>query len=189
MMLIRFVIFGILMVAMSAPAFAQPRRGMIAVAGFDQVYTNFFKTRLAEDQLREMAAGISAEQLRMRQELEARENKFKDVRDRSMQQEVSDEERTRLRRQAEENILEMRRLQAQIEEYSETQKKLLDTQTRRIRETLLNEIRAKISEYAQANGFLLVIDRAQLNEQGIPVILYHDETIDVTADIIRELNR
>ncbi len=185
----RIVLIVLVIVLGRLPAQAQPRRGLIAVADFAHVYTNYFKTKLAVDQLREMAAGINAEQLRMKEELNARQNKFTEVRDRSMAQDLEVEERSKLRAQAEENIVEMRRLEGQVKEYTESQKKLLDTQTRRIRESLQGEIREKIDRYGRDNGILLIIDRSKIDEAGLPAILYYDETMDVTADLLREVNR
>ncbi|MGA1193530.1 MAG: OmpH family outer membrane protein [Kiritimatiellia bacterium] len=174
---------------MTHPAAAQPRRGMIAVADFDEVYTNYFKTRLASDQLAEMSDGINREKTRMQVLFLEHEKKFRDLRDRAMEEEISEAERTDVRTEADENMVEMRRLEQRIKEYNQSQQKLLDEQTRRIRGNLIEEIRERIRKYAIDNGILIIIDRSQVDDTGVPAILFRDDNVDITAEIINEINR
>jgi Skp family chaperone for outer membrane proteins len=174
---------------MTNPAAAQPRRGMIAVADFDAVYTNYFKTRLASDQLAEMSDGINREKSRMQVLFLEHEKKFRALRDRAMQEDISEAERSDVRAEADENMVEMRRLEQRIKEYNESQQKLLDEQTRRIRGNLIEEIRERIRKYATDNGILMILDRSQVDDTGVPAILFRDDTVDITAEIINEINR
>ena len=176
-------------VLVTSPAEAQPRRGMIAVADFDEVYTNYFKTRLADDQLLEMSDGINREKLRMQVIFIEHEKKFRELRDRAIQEELSEAERGDLRTEADENMVEMRRLEQRIKEYNESQQKLLDEQTRRIRGNLIEEIRERIRKYAIDNGILIILDRSQVDDTGVPAILFRDKNVDITAEIINEINR
>lgn len=168
---------------------AQPRRGMVAVADFDAVYTNYFKTRLANDQLLEMSDGINREKSRMQVLFLEREQKFRELRDRAMQEELSEAERSDIRVEADENMVEMRRLEQRIKEYNESQQKLLDEQTRRIRGNLIDEIRERIRRYATDNGILMILDRSQVDDGGVPAVLFRDDTVDLTTEIINEINR
>lgn len=180
---------AVFLLFMTFTAEAQPRRGMIAVADFDAIYTNYFKTRLANDQLLEMSDGINREKSRMQVLFLEREQKFRELRDRAILQELSEAERSVVRSEADENMVEMRRLEQRIKDYNESQQKLLDEQTRRIRGNLIEEIRQRISRYATDNGILMILDRSQVDDQGVPAVLFRDETVDITTAIINEINR
>lgn len=174
------------------PGFTQapvPARSRIVFADFGQVFTNYYKTRLANDQLVELADGINRERARMQIEFDTLQKQLRELRDQAMAADLPEEERAKLRREADLRLVDMRRIEERIRQFSEAQEKRWDEQNRRIRSSLIEDVRGRIAAYGKARGFLAILDKAQVDDKGVPAVLYQDESVDVTAELIEQVNR
>jgi Skp family chaperone for outer membrane proteins len=185
----RLLVLAMLLLGAGTTASAQTTRTKIGFVDFEQVFTNYYKTKLANDQLLEMSDGINREQVRMQIEFEMLQKQFRDFRDEAMQPDLTETNRVGLRKQADESLVAMRRLEERIKLFSKTQQKRWEEQNRRIRNTLINDLREKIARYGKANAFLAIIDRTQADDKGVPAVLYQDEEADLTSAIIEHVNR
>jgi Skp family chaperone for outer membrane proteins len=61
-------------------------------------------------------------------------------------------------------------------------------QRRRMRETILTEIRTMINAKAKAGNFTLVVDTAAETPNATPVIVYSSGENDLTASLLEQLN-
>lgn len=168
---------------------AQSMRGRVAVVDFEKLLASYYRTKLANDQLQELSDGINREKARMQVEYDTREKQFREIRDQIIQTGIAETNRVELRRQADENLIEMRRLEDRIKQYGESQKKVWDEQNRRIRANLVEHLQEKVERYGKSYGYLIILDKSQLSEKGIPAVLYRDEGTDITEDLIKEVNR
>lgn len=184
--LVRIFVFVLALLAVCPAARAQPK---IVFVDFEQVFTNYYKTKLANDQLLEMSDGMNREQVRMQVEFDMLQVQFKNFRDQAMQDGLSETNVVHLRRKADESLIEMRRIEQRIKQFGQTQQKRWEEQNRRIRNNLIEELRDKIARHGKARGYLAIIDRAQMSEKGVPAVLYQDEEADVTLEVIDEVNR
>ncbi len=182
----RIACLTLLLLVVCATANAQPK---IVFVDFEQVFTNFYKTKLANDQLLEMSDGMNREQMRMQVEFDMLQVQFRNYRDQAMQEGLSETNVVPLRKKADESLIEMRRVEDRIKQYGQIQQKRWEEQNRRIRNNLIDELRGKIARYGKAKGYLAIFDKAQVNEKGVPGVLYQDEEADVTAEVIDEVNR
>jgi Skp family chaperone for outer membrane proteins len=174
------------------PDFTQnpvPTRSRIVFADFGQVFTNYYKTRLANDQLVELADGINRERARMQVEFDALQKQLRELRDQAMAADLSEEDRAKLRREADQRLVDMRRIEERIRQFSEAQEKRWDEQNRRIRSGLIEDVRERIAAFGKARGYLAILDKAQVDDKGVPAVLYQDESVDVTAELIEQVNR
>lgn len=178
--------------ALAQPDFSQPPvpvRSRIVFADFGQVFTNYYKTRLANDQLLELAEGINRERARMQVEFDALQKQLRDLRDQAMAADLTEPEREKLRREADQRLVDMRRIEDRIRQFSQAQEKRWEEQNRRIRTSLIDDVRSRISAYGKARGYLAIFDKAQVDDKGIPAVLYQDESVDVTQELIQNLNK
>lgn len=174
---------------MGSAAHAQSMRGRVAVVDFEKLLASYYRTKLANDQLQELSDGINREQARMQMDYDALEKQFRALRDQIIQAGVAEANRAELRRKADENLVEMRRLEERIKTYTESQKKVWDEQNRRIRANLIEDLTEKIERYGKSFGYLVILDKSQMSERGIPAVLYRDEGTDITDDLIKQVNR
>jgi len=170
------------------PAQAQGTRGTTAFVDFQQVFTNYFKTRLANEQLQEMSDSINREQVKMMLQLDALQREYKDLRDSAVREGVSETERAEIRKRVDSKLIDVRRQEERLKFFNESQQKRWQEQNQRIRRELMDELQAKIRAIGKAKGYLAIIDIARKDEAGVPAALYHDENQDITLDVIRKVN-
>lgn len=186
----RLLVLVMLLLGAGTTASAQTTtRTKIGFVDFEQVFTNYYKTKLANDQLLEMSDAINREQVRMQIEFDMLQQQFRTFRDQAMQPDLTETNRTGLRKQADESLIAMRRLEERIKLFGQTQQKRWDEQNRRIRNTLIDDLREKIARYGKVNAYLAIIDRTQADDKGVPAVLYQDEEADLTSAIIEHVNR
>jgi Skp family chaperone for outer membrane proteins len=180
----------LLLLVVSQAAFAQSStRGSIVFADFEQVFTNYYKTKLANDQLQDMSDSINREQAKMLLRFDQLQKEFKEYRDQALADGLSETNRMELRKEADTRLIELRRQEERIKTFNESQQKKWEEQNARIRSGLVQDIREKIKVFGTAKGYRAIVDSAQVNEKGVYSVLFYDEKADVTQDVIKQINR
>ena len=183
------ILVVVAMVMLATAAEAQSMRGRMAVVDFEKLLASYYRTKLANDQLQELSDGINREQARMQAEYDTREKQFRELRNQLIQPGAAETNRVEMRRQSDELLVEMRRLEDRFKQYGESQKKVWDEQNRRIRANLVEDLQEKVERFGKSYGYLVILDKSQLSEKGIPAVLYRDEGTDITEQLIKEVNR
>ncbi len=171
------------------PATPSSVRGTVVFIDFEQVFTNYFKTRLANDQLLEMSDSINRERAVMLTEYDQLQKVYAGQRAKLLSPEVEGNEADKLRIALDETLLSMKRQEEKIEAFNKTQDARWVEQNRRIRGTLVEDIQKKLHSYMKAMGYLAVFDRSQMNDKKVPAVLYVDDAADVTKAFIDALNK
>lgn len=169
------------------PAAAQDTR--LAFIDLDRVFNEFYKTKLADEQLKEQADEFSEERRRMVEEYEAMQEAFTQAREDAQNPALSDEVRTRRRNEAEEKLLDLREFESRIQRFDQSRRKQLEDQGRRMRGRIVNEIQDVIRTYARNQGFHAVIDSSGQSLNAVEIILYVDSRVDISDPVIELLNR
>ncbi len=161
----------------------------IAVLDMDQVFQNYYKTKIADSTLKQQAEIYKAWIKKLNESLTKLEEEFKVVRDASQNIALSASERETKRFEAQKKYREIREKQVELEQYTaeKTQQyKQLETQKR---DDILAEISKEVKRRATLEGYTLVLDKSGKTLNGIPSIIYSSPTADITDPVITELNR
>jgi len=164
-------------------------RGTIAFVNYEQVFTNYFRTKLATEQIQEMLAGIDRERAMMVMAYDRIQEEMKELKATLIKPENSPEAKESLRRQIDTKVAELKQLESRVKIFNESQSKRVEEQNRRMRSNIMGELREKIAGYAESKGFLAIVDSSQTNDKGVPALLYLDQRSDITKDVIAEVNR
>jgi len=184
------VLAGALMLAGAVPsAHAQPPRQHIAFADFERVFTNYFKTKLAYDQLQQMIDSMNRERAVMLVQFDQTQEEIKSMRTLLSQPETESGQHAQTRKRIDAALVELRKLEDRIKKFGENQAKREDEQRRRIRDTMTREIRGRMQEFARTRGYTAVVDASQVDSRGMPAVYYLDPAADITADIETEINK
>ncbi|HMO51306.1 MAG TPA: OmpH family outer membrane protein [Kiritimatiellia bacterium] len=167
----------------------QVMRGGIVFADYEALFTNYFKTKLANDQLQQMMDAINRERAMLVIRFDQMQEELRDLRRRLLEDELSESAKDNIRRRIDARLGDLRRHEERIDQFNESQARRWEEQNRRIRSNLSSEIQGKIAAYLKNRGFLAVVDRSQVNERGVPVLLYVDPKADITDDLIAEINK
>jgi Skp family chaperone for outer membrane proteins len=164
-------------------------RGTIVFADYEQVLTNYFKAKLANDQLQQMLESFNRERAILLIQFDKYQEELKELRGGILKENLEPAEKEKIRKDIDAKLIEVRKHEERIASFNEIQTKRWEEQNRRIRGTLMEEIAEKLAALMKARGYLAVFDRSQVNDKGAPSVLYLDPQADITADLIAEVNK
>lgn len=177
-----------LFAVLAVPAQAQGVSAGIVFADLESVFTNFYKTKTANDQLQDQIAEMRTERETMIASYESLQQEYEATRDRALSTALNEDTRAGVRREAEEKLVEVRDQETRIRRFDEMSQKRLDEQSLRMRRRLLEEINEKIEEFAEEKGYHAILDTSGLTMNGVPPVVYVDPRHDITALLISMLN-
>ena len=160
----------------------------IAFVDMQKLFTSFYKTQLAQDQVRQQADEMQLEQDIMQSNIEEIRQEIEDLRTDSRDSMLSLEMRSNKRVLLEEKLIDLQNLEQEMTEYEALRRKQIDEQNTRMTKKLFDEIQEKIVTYSKEHGYIAVIDQSAQSRIGIAVTVYVDPVIDITEGILKELN-
>lgn len=160
----------------------------IAFVDMQDLFTRFYKTQLAQDQIRQQANEMKLEQDIMKNNIEEIRTEIEQLRADSRDAILSAEVRSNKRVLLEEKLIEMQGLEQEMNEYEKLRKQQIDEQNTRMTKKLFDEIQDQIVMYSKEEGFDAVIDRTAQSRIGINVIAYVDSSADITELVLKNLN-
>lgn len=159
----------------------------IVFIDLERVFNEFYKTQLAKSKVEVQQQDIDAERQIMVDEMEVISQEVdvlkKEARDSTLQEEIRDSKRLLY----EERLLELRTKQKEIEEFVSRRQQQLQIQVSRMSQTIMDEIRQSVVEYAKQEGFQAVIDNST-RRAAIGVFLYTHPDVDITGSVLTMLN-
>lgn len=180
---------AVALLAASAPAGAQSTdRERIVFVDMNKVFDEFYKTKLAEGQLKEQETEYRDELKKMVDKFKELQESFRQAREESEDRVLSEEARSSRRAEAEEKLVELREMEGKIRRFEETRRRQIADQMKRVRDKLVVEIKETLTGYARKEGFIAVVETSGDNLNGVPNILYFDPSRDITAPLIELLN-
>lgn len=189
-MMVRKALVKALLVAglMLAGAGAVRAEERIVFVDMDKVFNEFYRTKLADAQLKDETDAYKSERTAMIDAFKRLQDEFKTVRDESQDTALSEEARNQKRIAAEEKLVELREMDGKIRRFDETRRRRIEEQMKRQRDKLVGEIRETISAYAKGQGFTAVVDASGLSLNGVPAVLFYESKNDITQAVIDLLN-
>jgi outer membrane protein len=161
----------------------------IVFVNLDRAFNEFYKTKLADTQLKQQADEFNAERKKLVIDYEKIQKDFNAIRDVAQNTALSDEIRTEKRNAAEEKLVELRDYESRIRRFDDSRRKQLDDQSRRMRKRIVEEVQQIVKDYAKTQGYQAVVDSSGQSLNGVEMILYTDTKIDITDMILDLLNK
>lgn len=179
------VIVAALMLAGVAHAVEQ----RIVFVNMEKVFSEYYKTKLADAQLKTQADSFKAERKKLVDDFQAKQEVFNKARDEAQNTALNEEARNKKRTEAEELLVDIRDTESKIRRYDETKQKALDEQSQRMRKDIVVEIRDSLTTYSRQQGYSAVFDSSGDSMNLVPLTLYRDPTADITEAVIGLLNK
>jgi len=170
-------------------ASAQAQDGRIVFVNLDKVFNEFYKTKLADAQIKKLEEDYN-DRMRLKvAELREMNDKFVAAREMAQDTAVSEDMRNRKRNEAEELLINLREFETKIKEFEQTGRKELETELRRRRSRIIEEIKEEVQRYSRAQGYQAVIDSSGQSLNFVELIIYTDQRVDITPVIVEILNK
>jgi outer membrane protein len=171
---------------LALPASAQSLK--IGSVDLRKVFDGYWKTKQADANLKEEAGGLDKERKTMVDQLQKGQENYKKLLDSANDAAVSTEERDRRKKSAEDELLKLKELQNNIEQFDRQARTTLGEKQRRMRDNLLAEIKEIIKVKAKAASYTYVLDIAADSVNGTPFVLYTNGDNDFSDEVLKQLN-
>ena len=175
----------LLICLISAPAWGQ---GRLATIDLRKVFDSYWKTKQADAALKDRAADIEKEHKSMLDDWKKAKDDYQALLTEANNQTLSLEERDKRKKSAEDKFKTIKDSEDAITQYERQARTTLDEQKKRMRDSILEEIRTTINGKAKAAGYMLVVDTAGETVNNTPVVLYSDNENDMTEAVLSQLN-
>jgi outer membrane protein len=186
MMVVKTALAGLLFLPVSTFAQAPPKIGTVDLK---KVFDNYFRTKLADAQLKERIASDENVLKGMLEDFEKLNEEFGRLSESAADPVISAEERERRKKNAERKLLELQELERTVTQFRRETVTRLEEQNKRMRERIIADIREEVTKQAKAGNFTMVIDTAAESRNHTPVLLYFTSQHDLTDQILEAINR
>ncbi len=160
----------------------------LAIIDLKKVFDGYFKTKLADTQLKERATDAEKVMKGLGDDFQKTNEEYKKLVDSSNDQAVSADERDKRKKAAEGKLVELQEIDKSVTQFRRQTQSTLDEQKRRMRDNILKEIREIVTAQAKAGAFTAVIDIAADSVNQTPVLLYTNGENDITTTVLTALN-
>ena len=184
--LLRTVVPALLLI--SFLGFSARAQGRLATIDLRKVFDGYWKTKQADAALKERAADIEKEHKNMIEDWKKAKEDYQALLTEANNQTLSLEERETRKKSAEAKFKQIRDSEEQITQYERQARTTLDEQRKRMRDSIVEEIRTTVTGKAKAAGYALVIDTMADSANNTPVVLYSNNENDMTQVVLSQLN-
>lgn len=160
----------------------------VATIDLRKVFDGYWRTKQADANLKEQAADLEKERKMMLDQFQKGEESYKKMLDGANDQALAAAEREKRKKDAENELLGLRDMEARIKQFDNTSRTTLGERQRRMRDNILQEIRDTIKARVKTFGYTLVIDTAAETPNGTPIILFSGGNDDLTEPVLEQLN-
>lgn len=180
----KFLLLAVSLFMLTVPALAEER---IVFIDLEKVFNEFYKTQLAKSKVEVQQQDIEKEKQVMAGEMTVTGGEVdalkKEARDTTLTDEIRDSKRLLY----EERLLQLRAKQKEIEEFTARRQQQLQLQVTRMSQTIMDEIRQTVVEYAKKEGLQAVVDNSS-RRQAVGVFIYTHPDLEITDAILATLN-
>ncbi len=181
----KFLALSALSAQLALPAQAEQK---IATIDLKKIFEEFFKTKIADAQIKEEAAGLDKDRKALADQAQKTIDEYKKAVEDASNQAISADEREKRKKAGEGKLIEVNELEQQIKQFDRTARGNLEEKTTRFREKILKEIQTIVNTKAKAGGYAIVLDSAAEAASRTTVVFYTNGQDDLTAAVIKDLN-
>ncbi len=173
------------MTFLSGSALAQTK---IATVDLRKLFDNYYKTKLAQAAIQERKAQLEKDDKSMLDDFKKANDDYQQTLAQANDQAISDDERDRRKQSAADKYKQLQDRKTAIDQYERQAQATLSEQLQRMREKVLVDIQAAVSDKAKAGGYSVVLDTAAQSVTSTAIVVYHSGENDLTDDVLKQLN-
>lgn len=189
MKMAKWIVMAGLLPALTGTFDARAADQRIVFVNMQKCFDEFYKTKLSEAKLKDLADEYKNERARMVDDLKKLQDEFNKSKEDADNLALSEDARNKKRAEAEEKLVELREQESKIRKYEDSKQRNLDAERFRMRKRIVDEIRETLVAYARAQGYTAVLDSSGESVNFVPVTLYNDPSADITDAVISLVNK
>lgn len=163
----------------------------LAVVDLGKVFKDYWRTKQSDDSLKARAAEFEKVGKGMQEDFKKAQEELKAMQESANDQAVSQEERDKRKKEAEKKGAALQELYTSLQTFDRNARESLAGQQKRLRDSVLRDIRGVVETRAKAQGYAIVLDTSSQIPDQTPVVLYNNllgGNDDLTDPVIKELN-
>lgn len=163
----------------------------LAVVDLQKVFDGYWRTKQADTQLKERANDLEKARTGMVDDYKKANEEFKKVLDSINDPSVSNDEKDKRKQDAEKRRVDIAGIEQNIRTFDENSRKSILDQQKRMRDSVLRDIRGVVEEKAKSGGYQTVLDTAALSLNQTPVVVYTSlvgSGDDLSDTVLKALN-
>lgn len=161
----------------------------IAVVNMDNLFQEYYKTKQTDAVLKQKQGIFQAWAKKLSESRLKLEKEFNLLRDAAQNIALSSIEREKKRQKAQKKYQEFKKKETELEQYVKQKSRDYKKLVTKMHKKLLEEIYTEIRRYAVLKGYNFIFDKSGKTLNTIPVIIYSGQQHDISAEILRKLNR
>lgn len=172
-------------------AMAAQAQTKTAVVDLKKVFDGYWRTKQADTQLKERASDLEKARGGMVEDYKKANEDFKKILDGLNDPAASADEKEKRKKDAEKKQGEVRELETSIRTFDENSRKTIVEMQKRMRDSVLRDIRGVVEEKAKAGGYQAVLDTAAESINQTPVVVYTSllgGADDLSEGVLKSLN-
>jgi outer membrane protein len=163
----------------------------MAVVDLQKVFDGYWRTKQADTQLKERANDLEKARAGMVDDYKKANEEFKKVLDSISDPSASNDEKDKRKQDAEKRRVDIAGIEQNIRTFDENSRKSILDQQKRMRDSVLRDIRGVVEEKAKSAGYQTVLDTAALSLNQTPVVVYTSlvgSADDLSDSVLKALN-
>jgi outer membrane protein len=180
------VVWGL---ALATTAWAEGPSGRIVTVDLNRLFNEYYKTPIELKRLQEIRESNSSDESAMLTGYRKLNDELVKLRDESEKPEYTTEVKDQKRKAMADKLTQIQKSQQDIEEFRRTRLKAYDEQRALRQGNILKDISDAINKIASDAGYLMVLDKSGVTANGVPSILFSQNAMDMTDDVLKVLNK
>ncbi len=161
----------------------------IAVIDMQKVFDGYWKTKQSQKVVEQRKNEFDQRRQELLEQYQKALQEYRKLDESARDPAISPEEQQRRRQQAERKLAEVRGIEQNIRQMTQTFQTSLQEQIQRMRDQIIQEIKDVVDQKARAAGYNLVLDTAAVSGNRTPIILFCNGVPDLTQEVLRQLNQ
>lgn len=182
-----FIIIGFISLVIT-PVVSSAADLQIAVIDMEKVFTEYYKTKIEDAKIKKQTDVFKEYLGSLNDAREKIQIAYIELRDSSQNIAISDAERESKRVESLDKYRELQAKDVEIQQYNQQKRRFMIEEYEKIRKNLVEEIKKVIQSRAKREGFSLVLDYSGNTQNNMPSVIYSNPNMDITAQIIKEIN-
>ncbi len=171
----------------AVPCRAEPPR--IAVISMERVFDKHHKTQSANTIMKARIDEIEKDRRHMLEEMKKIKTEMETLGMEAADESLSEAEQKKRREKAEDKYEAYAEAEERLIRFDRLSKSEFGSRMRETQEEIVDDIRRTVKLYIKDKDIAIVLDNSGKTMNGVEPVIYYDETLDITDDIIALLNK
>jgi Skp family chaperone for outer membrane proteins len=177
--------------AASLVTFAAAADGKLNIATVDmqELFKQYYRTNEAQKQLSVDFARIQKDVNERKSKIRELNTSFESLKKQIDDPAINDSKRQALSKDAQVQYQDLIALDRECREFEQRRRQALEEKKNQRMRGIFEEIRKLVEEQAKVDNYDYVFDKSGISQNGVPFILYTKDATDITAGLLKNLNK